>query len=568
MKMKVNFTTRIVMIGAIPLLVSMLVLTVLAITTMKSSMEAESESSLANTAVLLNMALENAYEGDLTVGEDGKLYKGELNLESLYPTMDGLKEKRDVELTVFFGDTRMLTTLKNQDGSRNIGTQASADVAAKVLSGETYFDNNLRINGEDYYAYYIPFRNADGTVCGMIFAGAPSASVNEAINKGLSTIMIAAVLMFLVAVITSIVLGLRIAKSVKYVTAGLEGVTDGDLNAIINEGVFKRSDEIGDIGRCAATLRDTLRRMITDINCEVENITKNAGNLNGMSVQASQSTSEVSLAIEDIAKGANSQAEETENATKYIDDVTVMIDGIVENIDVLAKSSDEMGKSGTEATRILVELNDSNKKTTDAIKRITKQTEETNESVMAISQAAEVITSIAEETNLLALNASIEAARAGEHGKGFAVVADSIQKLAEQSNNSAREIMEVIGVLIQESEKTVDTMKEVNAIVEEEGERVAETKRIIGRVTEEITSSLVEIGAVKEKAGAIKRVSGEITTVIQSLSAISEENAAATEETNASVEELNAMMEELSQQATELRQVADHVTELVAQFRI
>ncbi len=568
MKRRVSFTARIVMIGAIPLVVAMMVLSLLAISTMKSSMESESESSLANTATLLNMALENAYEGEVTVGEDGKLYKGEMNLEGLYPTMDGLKEERGVELTIFYGDTRMLTTLKNQDGSRNVGTQANAEVAAKVLSGDTYFDNDLQINGEDYYAYYRPLHNEDGSVCGMIFAGTPSASVDAAISKSVMSVGVAAIVMFLIAVATTIYMGLRMAKSVKAVTVGLEGVTGGDLNAEIDKKATKRSDEIGDIGRCAATLRDTLRQMITDITREVENINRYSGDLNDMSLHASQSTNEVTLAIEDVARGANSQAEETENATKYIDDVTVMIDGIVENIEVLAKSSDEMGKSGIEATRILADLNASNKKTTDVIRRVTKQTEETNASVMAISQAAEVITSIAEETNLLALNASIEAARAGEHGKGFAVVADSIQKLAEQSNNSAREIMEVVGALIQESEKTVDTMKEVNSIVEEEGERVEETKQIIGRVTEEIGSSLVEIESVKERAGAIKGASSEITTVIQSLSAISQENAAATQETNASVEELNAMMEELSQEATELRQVADHVKVLISQFRI
>ena len=568
MKMKVSLVTRIMLMGAIPLFVAMLVLTVLTTSKMKSSMEDESENGLANTATLLNKTLENAYEGEFALGEDGKLYKGELNLESLYSTMDGLKEERNVELTVCFGDTRMLTTLKKEDGSRNIGTQVDSSVAAEVLGGGKYFDEHLKIGEVDYYAYYMPLYNVDGSVCGIIFAGAPSESIDAAISEIIMEIIIVAVVMFIVALAVIVLIGIRMSKAVKDVTAGLEGMTDGDLNAQISENAFNRSDEIGEIARCAATLRDTLRKMITEIGTAVENINQHSADLNDMSEHASLSTSEVSLAIEDVAKGANSQAEETETATKYIDDISVMISSIVENIDILAKSSGEMGKSGTEATRILAELNNSNRKTTDAIKRIAKQTEETNASVLAISQAAEVITSIAEETNLLALNASIEAARAGEHGRGFAVVADSIQKLAEQSNNSAREIMEIISALIQESEKTVDTMKEVNSIVEEEGERVEETKQIIGRVTEEIDSSLVEIDAVKEKSGTIREASGEITTVIQSLSAISQENAAATQETNASVEELNAMMEELSQEATELRHVADQVKVLVSQFRV
>ncbi len=567
-KIKVNLVTRIVLIGAIPLLVSMLVLTVVSITSMRTAMEYESQNGLANTAALLNQTLENAYEGEFIIGEDGKLYKGDLDLEFLYATMDGLKEERNVELTIFFGDTRMLSTLQNADGSRNVGTQANPAVVETIMAGEVFFDNNLQIGGENYYAYYTPLHNVDGSICGMVFAGALSESVDATITSNLMKILIMAVVMFAIALVLIVFVGIGMAKAVKNVTAGLVELADGNLNAAINEKNFKRTDEIGEIARCAGTLRDTLKKMLTEISQEVVNINHYAGDVNKMTLQANQSTEEVSHAIEDVAKGANSQAEETESATKYIDDVSIMIDGIVENIEILAKSSGEMGKSGADATRILVELNNSNKKTTDAIRRISKQTEETNTSVMAISQAAEVITSIAKETNLLALNASIEAARAGEHGRGFAVVADSIQKLAEQSNSSAGEIKEVINTLIKESEKTVETMQEVNLIVEEEGQRVEETKQIMGRVADEISNSLIEIDSVKEKSRAIKEASGNITTLIQSLSAISEENAASTEETNASVEELNAMMQELSQDATELHDAAEHVKVLVSQFRI
>lgn len=568
MKSKMSIVTRIVLIGIVPLLIDLIALTVMSVNTLEKELQAENESGLADVAVLLDEVVEYAYEGDFSVGDDGKLYKGEFDMENLYTAIDGLKNTRDVELTIFYGDTRRLTTLKNSDGSRNVGTQANAEVAAKVLGGETYFDPHLKIGNLDYYAYYMPLHNPDGSICGMVFAGAPSASVDAAISGILTSIIIMAVVLFAIAVVAIALIGRRMAGAVKNVTEGLKELTDGNLNARFDENVYKRTDEIGEMARCAGQLRDTLKGMISEITTEVHNIDNHAGELNDMSVHASQSTSEVSLAIEDIAKGASSQAEETEAATRNIDDIGVMIDGVVANIDGLAKASEEMGKSGTEATKILAELNDSNRKTTDAIKRITKQTEETNQSVLSISQAAEVITSIAEETNLLALNASIEAARAGEHGRGFAVVADSIQKLAEQSNNSAREIMEIIGALIQDSEKTVNIMKEVNVIVEEEGQKVDETKNIIGVIAGEIDNSLAEIDAVNENSRIIKEASVEITTVIQNLSAISEENAAATEETNASVEELNAMMEELSQEATELRSVADHVKALVAQFRL
>ncbi len=565
---KFNFVVRMIAMGGVPLLIGMLVLLVISLTTLEKSLEAENKSGLAKTASMLENLLESAYSGEFSLSEAGSLQKGRLDLTFLMGALDTVKEHESVELTIFYGDTRIMTTLKDENGERVIGTKANEKVANKVLGGETYFDTNLQINGSNYYAYYSPLNNPDGTVCGMIFVGAPSASIEAMISSNLSAIAVAAIIMLLLALGIIVFFAAGMAKAVKSATMAITEMTNGNLVVAFDKKACKRSDEIGEIVRSAERLCLTLRQMIEEIIGEVSRVNQYAGSMNEMSVQSCQSTGEVSLAIEDVAKGANSQAEETEAAARHIEDVQQMIDGIVENIGELTRQAEDMGRSGEEATKTLNELSKASQDTGEAVKRITKQTEETNESVKAISQAAEVITSIAEETNLLALNASIEAARAGEHGRGFAVVADSIQKLAEQSNGSAREIMEIIGTLIHESEKTVETMKEVNVIMAEQDERTIETRDTIGKVVDGINSSLTEINKINGRADNIKEASTEISGGIQSLSAISQENAAATEETNASVQELNAMMEELSQEANELHTVADKVKELVAQFKI
>lgn len=565
---KVNFVMRMIAMGGVPLLVGMLVLLIISISTLENSLETESEGGLAKTATMLESFLENAYSGDFSLGEAGNLQKGRLDMSFLLESMDRVKAEENVELTIFYGDTRVMTTLKDESGNRVVGTKANEKVANKVLGGSTYFDTNLTINGSNYYAYYLPLNNPDGSVCGMVFVGSPTASVDGMINSNLSTVAIVAVVMLILALAVIVFFANGMARSVKSATRAITEMTNGNLVVAFDKKACSRTDEIGEIVRSAEHLSRTLRQMLEEIISEVSSVNQYAGSMSDMSVQSCQSTGEVSLAIEDVAKGANSQAEETEVAAKHIEDVEHMIDGIVENIGELTKQAEEMGKSGEEATRTLNDLSKASQDTGEAVKRITKQTEETNESVKAISQAAEVITSIAEETNLLALNASIEAARAGEHGRGFAVVADSIQKLAEQSNGSAREIMEIISTLIQESEKTVATMKEVNVIMAEQDERTLETRDTIGRVVDGINASLQEISKINTRADNIKSASTGISGGIQSLSAISQENAAATEETNASVQELNAMMEELAQEATDLHTVADKVKELVSQFKI
>ena len=192
---KFNFVVRMIAMGGVPLLIGMLVLLVISLTTLEKSLEAENKSGLAKTASMLENLLESAYSGEFSLSEAGSLQKGRLDLTFLMGALDTVKEHESVELTIFYGDTRIMTTLKDENGERVIGTKANEKVANKVLGGETYFDTNLQINGSNYYAYYSPLNNPDGTVCGMIFVGAPSASIEAIISSNLSAIAVAAIIM-------------------------------------------------------------------------------------------------------------------------------------------------------------------------------------------------------------------------------------------------------------------------------------------------------------------------------------------------------------------------------------
>ena len=227
-----------------------------------------------------------------------------------------------------------------------------------------------------------------------------------------------------------------------------------------------------------------------------------------------------------------------------------------------------MRSAGEQAMEILGALGEVNQQTKDAIAVIAKQTDVTNESAMKIKTAVDIITDIAEETNLLSLNASIEAARAGEQGRGFAVVAGQIQKLAEQSNESAQQITSIIELLIQETQRSVQTMADVKAVIEKQDENVTLTEKAFGDVEQGIALSIEGIRAIARQTKELDESRVKVVDVVQNLTAIAEENAASTEETSASATEMSAIMESIDGNARNLNEVADQLHETISKFKI
>ena len=328
----------------------------------------------------------------------------------------------------------------------------------------------------------------------------------------------------------------------------------------------KRKDETGVMGKAIGTLREELSEIIKNITGQSKELYEASNAMSQSADETSQSVEQVEKAINEIAQGANSQAQETQTATE---DVIVMGNMIEEtNIEVenLRNNARSMRDAGDKAITILSELNEINLKTKEAIQIIYEQTNTTNASVLKIKDATDIISDIAEETNLLSLNASIEAARAGEQGRGFAVVASQIQKLAEQSNESARQIAEIIGLLISDSEKTVETMEDVKTVIEKQNENVMHTEKAFRDVKEGIDQSIESVRSIAAKTEQLDEARVRVVDVVQNLRAIAEENAASTQETSASVEEVGAIMETINDNARQLHSIADELNCSVKKF--
>lgn len=319
----------------------------------------------------------------------------------------------------------------------------------------------------------------------------------------------------------------------------------------------QRKDEIGAISRAVDILRKELSGVIGKIEEHSNTVMETSHRLNSDTETILGTVEQVDQAVQEMADGAMSQADETQKATENIVLMGSMIEENNMEMEELNKTAESMYASSEVAAKTLDRMDEVNRKAQAAIEMIYEQTNTTNESAVKIKAATTLITSIAEETNLLSLNAAIEAARAGEQGRGFAVVAEQIQKLAEESNESAKQIGQIIESLMTDSEKAVRTMDEVKRVMEDQNENVGKTKEQFTEMHGGIDKTIEEIRVISKKMEKIDNTRINVVDIVQNLTSLAQENAAGTEETSASVTEVGEHMSRISQNAGELKNIAD-----------
>lgn len=327
------------------------------------------------------------------------------------------------------------------------------------------------------------------------------------------------------------------------------------------EQLCNRRSEIGDIAKAVRNLRDTLRRTVTNLKDNSTKLALYSGELSDHSANVSESMTNIDGACTDIAEGATSQADSTEEAMLAASKMGTLIDSSIAAVDELKVVSNEMKEATDIASDKLSEVGESNKKVIDVTQKIKVSISETSESAESIHQAANVITDIASQTTLLALNASIEAARAGEAGRGFSVVASEISQLAEQSNQAAVEIQEIINNLIDNSNQSVEDIQDAKSIIEEQTEHLKDVIDRFEVAKDGIERSLKEIENVKDSTFELDSSKNRMIDIIQGLSAISQQNAASTEETSAAVTQTKTVIEGVSERAAEVSNVASILEE-------
>ncbi len=564
-----SFKLRVILSAIIPLIFMYVLSLIVSNYFIKKTISEDRHTTLDTAASAIKSTYVYSYEGEYRVDDFGVFWKGETRLTGKFLVLDTMRDETGIESAVYYGDEIKITSIMDVNGRRATGNKAETYISEQVLAGEPYYGEE-RHNRKDFYVSYLPlYADEEETeIVGMIYVGVETTHDKaRTLEKTRNSAILLSVIFVVGFVLVNIIVS-KMSKTMKRIDKGLGIMATGDLTVEFDERDLKRTDEIGSIAKATQHLRDSFLKVVGDIKSSVAVVKKASENVDQMSNQSSRTVEDISHAVEEIAIGASSQADETQTAAEQIESIGHLIQDVVGEVGVLSSTSAEMGNAENNAQNIMADLVLTTSKTTEAVDQIENQTAATNESAKEIAQAVEIITSIAEQTNLLSLNASIEAARAGEVGRGFAVVASEIQKLADQSNQSAVKIQTIIDELMVESDKTVNIMKGVRSAVAEQEAKIHETKNIFGTVREGVQKSVVEITGISSRSAELDDRRGKVVDIIDNLSAVSEENAASTQETMASIEELTAMMNELATSANKLNELADLLEESVSVFKV
>lgn len=356
-----------------------------------------------------------------------------------------------------------------------------------------------------------------------------------------------------------------VQKSIRKFKGTLEQISNGE---IMVKAQTNNKNEFDTFGHSLNKMTDQLAGVISDvITCGTE-LNDTGAELEQMSQNCERISEQLDVSISGIAQGATTQAEDVENSTSEIAHLGELMDSMDADIADLDTTSINMKKASDDVENILTELSTSNEHMTDSIHKIADQITKTNDSVKEIEEAVSLISSIADQTNLLSLNASIEAARAGEAGRGFAVVASEIQQLADQSNNSANTIFQVISNLINDFKDTLAVMDEVEKATAAQNEKLMQTQVQFEIVNAGIAQSRDKTAVIKRAIGECNDVRNAVSQIMMNLSAISEENAASTTETASAMQNLNNTISVLLKESQKLLSLSVQLEEDIRFFQL
>ncbi len=499
--------------------------------------------------------------------KNGLLFKGEQQMDGADGLVDSLSQVCGGKVTIFNGDTRVATTVKNSSGQRAVGTKASEAIINNVINQGNFFVGEATVMGEQHYAAYQPIKDVTGKTIGMLFVGVGVKEMNDMLIDLIlsSTALAILVIVILCAVVSNFFIG-RIIKRLNEVVGAMKKISGGNLR--INDLEIKSEDEIGLLAESANDMKYRLKHLLTNIAECSERVAASSEELTAGTQQTNESIVMVARSMEVMTSGTVDQEKTVQILEERIQDMRDRMDDLrktAKEMEKIAQDSASNASVGKEKVNAAIEVM---KNIAEQVSSSAKIIGELGKRSDEIGQIVETISGIAGQTNLLALNAAIEAARAGEHGKGFAVVAEEVRKLAEQSSESAENISKLIATIQRDTTSAVESIEQGNQSVKEGTQSVAETGEAFHDIETQATKLTANVGKSLENIDAVDASNKEIKTAVDKVKEIAVKSSENATSISAATQEQTATMHEVADASRTLAELANNMHSEVAQFKL
>lgn len=560
---------KMLILAIIPVLIMGIVAILISNTVVKNKLLDDAKQKLKATSNAV-LAAYDQNAGDYFVNATGDVWKGAYNVSLSTPFIDDIAAKTGIEVTFFYNDTRLVTSLKDADGKRILGSKAGDFLVENVLQdGNEVFTNRVLVDGTFYFGYYVPVhQNNSDEIIGMVFAGMPVKEIYASLNLITMIFTVAILVILVIAVIGCLLVSREIAKSIRNSMDVVKQISEGNLNVEIEQSMLDRKDEAGALSCNTQTLIDNLSAMIGKISNNTMTLNASSEEMNAAAGQAGNAVGNINNDLHNMLTGAVEQTGNAQNIKNSIHNMNIHLEKTLGEVDHLSDETKAMLDARNDVDKSLNQLDASNQDVMTEVENIQKQTQQNNESVEKIIAAVSYISDIADQTNLLSLNASIEAARAGETGKGFAVVAEEIGKLANQSNEASTEISELVNLLSYNSSQTMDIMDSVQDAMNDQTKKLVETANIFKQLQEHVSHVADGVDVIRDATVQLGKETDEIGKDIKNLSDIAQRNEDTVKGTISFSDEVLGTVNSVTEMSTEVSSSANDMAGVVSHFRM